>query len=269
MFVPALVASDLDGTLLRSDHSVSERTLRTLGRLRERGIPFVAITGRPRRWLQPVIDQTGPIGPIVCGNGAVVMDERNEHVLAEFLIPPDVLDQVTKSLRTAIPELVFAAERGDRMLYEPGYPLRGDLALAGEAQQPIERIVAEGASKLLVRVRGSDGGDPEALYGEIGRLAGESCTVTHSGFAGLVEITALGVDKSTGLAWIADHYGVDPQRIVAFGDMPNDAAMLRWAGRGVVVASAHPEAVAAADAVTMGNDADGVAIYLDELLDNL
>jgi hydroxymethylpyrimidine pyrophosphatase-like HAD family hydrolase len=216
-----------------------------------------------------VIDQTGPIGPIVCGNGAVIMDERNEHVLAEFLIPPDVLDEVTKNLRTAIPELVFAVECGDVMLYEAGYPLRSDLVLAGEAETPIERIVAESASKLLVRVRESDGGDPEVLYGEIGRLAGETCTVTHSGFAGLVEITAAGVDKSTGLAWIAEHYGVDPARVVAFGDMPNDAAMLRWAGRGVAVADAHPEAAAAADAVTRGSDADGVAIYLDELLDNV
>ena len=87
-----------------------------------------------------MIDQTGPIGPIVCGNGAVVMDERNEHVLAEFLIPPDVLGHVTKTLRTAIPELVFAAERGEQMLYEPGYPRRGDPPLAGEAEQPIERM---------------------------------------------------------------------------------------------------------------------------------
>ncbi len=96
---------------------------------------------------------------------------------------------------------------------------------------------------------------------------GDAVTTTHSGFPGLIEITAAGVTKATGLAWAAEHHGVDPGRVLAFGDMPNDAPMLRWAARGVVVAGAHPEAFGAADTVTLGNDADGVAVYVEELLD--
>src|SRR4051812_47329710 len=99
MFVPALVATDLDGTLLDSEHNVSERTLAALKRLDELGIPLVLITGRPRRWLRPVLEQTGPAGPIVCGNGSLVVDEANEHVLAEWPIAPDVLSAVTAELR--------------------------------------------------------------------------------------------------------------------------------------------------------------------------
>jgi Cof subfamily protein (haloacid dehalogenase superfamily) len=266
MFVPELVASDLDGTLLRSDNQVSPRTLTALARLRAAGIPFAAVTGRPRRWLTPVLEQTGPIGPVVCGNGALVVDAENERVLAEWPIPAEVLAEVTAALRTAIPELVFAVERGPQMLHEPDYPVRWDLAMADEVVVTDE-LTTGNASKLLVRVVGE--GDPEALYREIGRIAGDAVTVTHSGFAGLVEIAAAGVTKATGLAWIAEHYGVDPAKVVAFGDMPNDAPMLRWAGRGVVVADAHPEAAAAADAVTKGNDADGVAVYLDALLDTM
>jgi hydroxymethylpyrimidine pyrophosphatase-like HAD family hydrolase len=139
--------------------------------------------------------------------------------------------------------------------------------MAEEVSVAGDELTAGDASKLLVRIVGE--GDPEALYNEVERLAADAVTVTHSGFAGLVEVAAAGVTKASGLAWIAEHYGVDPAKIVAFGDMPNDASMLRWAGRGVVVAGAHPAAAAAADAVTVGNDADGVAVYLDALLDEV
>src|SRR4051794_3485751 len=91
MFVPGLVASDLDGTLLDSEHRVSARTLAALAALRRRGVPLVLVTGRPRRWLTPVLEQTGPVGPVVCANGSLVVDERNEHVLAEWPIPANVL----------------------------------------------------------------------------------------------------------------------------------------------------------------------------------
>jgi Cof subfamily protein (haloacid dehalogenase superfamily) len=267
MFAPELVASDLDGTLLTSDHQVSPRSLRAIARLRAAGIPFVAVTGRPRRWLPPVLAQTGPIGPVVCGNGALVVDAENETVLAEWLIPAAVLAGVTEALRAAIPGLVFAVERGPRMLHEPEYPVRWDLAMTEEVAVATTEITAGDASKLLVRAPGED--DPEALYHEVARIVGDAVTVTHAGFAGLVEIAAAGVTKATGLAWIAEHYGVGPAKVVAFGDMPNDAPMLRWAGRGVVVADAHPEAAAAADAVTRGNDADGVAVYLEALLNEM
>jgi hydroxymethylpyrimidine pyrophosphatase-like HAD family hydrolase len=92
-------------------------------------------------------------------------------------------------------------------------------------------------------------------------------TPTHSGFSGLIEVSAAGVTKATGLEWVARQYGVTPPEILAFGDMPNDIPMLTWAGRGIVVAGAHPEAAAVAHTVTTGNDADGVATYLDALLD--
>jgi Cof subfamily protein (haloacid dehalogenase superfamily) len=265
MFVPRLVASDLDGTLLRSDHSVSPRTLAMLDRLRAEGIPFVMVTGRPRRWLTPVLEQTGPRGPVVCANGALVVDPDNERVLAEWAIPAAVLASVVERVRAAVPALAFAVERGPLMLHEEQYPVRWDLALEEERTSELADIVAGPASKLLIR--SIDDADPHDVYAQVTATLGGDVTPTHSGFPGLIEVAAAGVTKATGLAWVAEYLSIDPARVVAFGDMPNDATMLRWAGRGVVVADAHPDAFAAADTVTLGNDADGVAAYVEELLD--
>jgi Cof subfamily protein (haloacid dehalogenase superfamily) len=264
VFLPGLVASDLDGTLLGPDHRISDRTLGTLARLRAAEIPFAVVTGRPIRWLPPVLEQTGPIGPVVCANGAMVVDANAEKLLTQWTIPADVLAECTARVRADRPELAFAVERGPRMLREAHYPVRAELTMEQEAVASYAEIVAEPAAKLLIRVLG---GDLDELYREISAALDGIATATHSGFQGLIEVTAAGVSKASGLAWIADHYGVEPGRVVAFGDMPNDSAMLRWAGRGVVVANGHPEAFAAADTVTLGNDADGVAVYLDELLD--
>jgi hydroxymethylpyrimidine pyrophosphatase-like HAD family hydrolase len=90
--------------------------------------------------------------------------------------------------------------------------------------------------------------------------------VTQAGL-GFVEILPPGVNKATGLAMVTANLGVDPAEVLVFGDMPNDVPMFEWAGWGrVAVANAHPSVLAVADEVTLGNDEDGVAVYLDQLL---
>jgi len=264
-FTPSLVASDLDGTLLRSDHTVGPRTLAMLDRLKAEGIPFVMVTGRPRRWLPPVLEQTGPRGPVVCANGALVVDPVTLSTLIEWTIPAAVLASTTARLRDGVPGLAFAVERSPLMLHERHYPIRWDLGMPDEVSADLVEIVSEPATKLLVRILD---GDPNERYEQVTSLVGDDVTATNSGFSGLVEISAGGVSKVTGLKWAAAHHGADPDSVVAFGDMPNDATMLRWARRGVVMAGAHPHAFDAADAVTVGNDAEGVAAYVEELLDS-
>src|SRR5262249_28579317 len=94
----------------------------------------------------------------------------------------------------------------------------------------------------------------------------DGVTVTQAGL-GYIEICPPGVTKATGLAVIADSLGVDPAEVLVFGDMPNDLPMFGWAGWSrVAVANAHPEVRAMADEITLSNDEDGVAVYLDRLL---
>jgi Cof subfamily protein (haloacid dehalogenase superfamily) len=264
VFVPKLVATDLDGTLLRSDRTVSDRSLETFARLERHGIVLVFVTGRPWRWMEPVLARTGRQGVVVCANGAVVVDGTSGDVLNRWSISPETLGRVTMDVRKAFPDVVFAVESGLRMRHEAEYPVRPDLGRTDQHLVDYAELISMPAEKLLVRAPEAD---PLEFWTTCAGLFDGLVTPTHSGFRGLIEVSAAGVTKATGLAWVAQRCGVDREDVLAFGDMPNDIPMLTWAGRGVVVADAHPECAAIAHTVTTGNDADGVAAYLDTLLD--
>jgi hypothetical protein len=126
---------------------------------------------------------------------------------------------------------------------------------------PVEELVAEGIVKLLAR---HEGMNADELLATAHRSVAGRGTLTHSSSDGLLEISAVGVSKATGLAELAQERGIGPADVVAFGDMPNDLPMLAWAGRGLAVANAHPEVLSAADEVIGSNDDDGVAAYLEQ-----
>jgi hydroxymethylpyrimidine pyrophosphatase-like HAD family hydrolase len=94
-------------------------------------------------------------------------------------------------------------------------------------------------------------------------LFGDVVDITYSSNVGMVEISARGVTKGTGLAELCERLDIEARDVVAFGDMPNDVPMLRWAGHGVAMANAHADVLAVADEVTASNSADGVAQVLE------
>ncbi|GAB2909444.1 Cof-type HAD-IIB family hydrolase [Rhodococcus aerolatus] len=254
---PRLVATDLDGTLLRSDGTISARTRAVLDAVVAAGVPLVLVTGRAPRSLGPVVAATGHRAVAVCANGAVRWDPAAERALHQQLLPAAVARAVTDDLRAALPGLVFAVERPDRGFgHEPGYtPSRP----WPHPPRPVGELVADGAVTVL-------GHHPtlppdELLARALPVVAGRAA-VTASSSRSFVELNAPGVDKATGLASLAAELGVPAADVVAFGDMPNDLPMLRWAGRAVAVAGAHRDVLAVADEVAAGHDEDGVAEVL-------
>ena len=263
---PRLVATDLDGTLVRSDGSVSDRTRAALATVEQAGAVLVLVTGRPPRWMAPVVAETGHRGLAVCANGALVYDLHTERVVRSHLIDADAAGQIVAALRRDLPGVAFAVEQGPVEGVPGGfgreevYRPRWDVAEVQVA--PIEELVAEGAVKLLARHE--DMGPDELLAAARQSLAGLA-EPTHSAYDGLLEISASGISKASGLASLAEEHGVDAAEVVAFGDMPNDLPMLTWAGHAVAVENAHPEVKAVADEVTATNDDDGVARVLERL----
>lgn len=257
---PRLVASDLDGTLVRSDGTVSPRTREILARVEESGALFVMVTGRPPRWMAQVADQTGHRGLAVCANGALVYDLHTETVVRKNMIEAESAGQVVAALRRELPGISFAVERGaGGFAREEAYVARFDNE-APVLVAPVEELLGTGVVKLLAR-HGAMGSDELLLRAR--DFVGELAECTHSSLDGLLEISATGVSKATGLAALAQEWGVDADRVVAFGDMPNDLPLLTWAGHSVGMANAHPDVLAAVDEVTASNDDDGVAQVLD------
>ena len=111
MDTPRLVASDLDGTLVRRDGSVAPRTVEVLARVEEAGVPFVMVTGRPPRWMTEVRRQTGHRGIAVCANGALVYDLHTERVVESFLLEEAAASGVAAALRAALSDITFVVDR--------------------------------------------------------------------------------------------------------------------------------------------------------------
>src|SRR3954463_3197291 len=116
-----MIASDIDGTLLRDDQSMSDRTGAALAAAEEAGLLVVLCTGRPPRWMKPIAEATGHHGLAVCANGALVYDLHTETVVEEFPIDVDVARQLAVALRDAFPELQFAVERAEGMAHDASY----------------------------------------------------------------------------------------------------------------------------------------------------
>jgi Cof subfamily protein (haloacid dehalogenase superfamily) len=258
--IPGLVATDLDGTIVRSDGTVSARSRAAIAAVEAAGVPFVMVTGRPTRWMRDIADRTGHRGVAVCANGAIAYDLHTETVIRSALLSAAAAREVVVALRAAVPGIAFAVERLDLgFAHEPTYVPRWDSS-DHRTQAPVEDLLSEDVVKLLAR---HEGLGPDELLAAARAAVTTGATLTHSSSDGLLEISAAGVSKASGLAAYAMQAGVSPQHAVAFGDMPNDLPMLLWAGHGVAVANAHPEVLAVADEVTASNNDDGVAQVLE------
>jgi Cof subfamily protein (haloacid dehalogenase superfamily) len=259
---PRLIATDMDGTLLRWDETVSEATVAELARWTADGVPVVLATGRPPRWMRE-IRRVVPAGTAVCCNGAVLLDLERFEIIEEIALQPDALHSITHELRRAHADMWFAVEYGFEFRHEPHYRPRWDVDVPGVAPATLEEMVQAPAAKLLVRSETMPRDDFVAL---VTAVVGDLGTVTNSSSDALAEISAPGVTKATGLAEVAASHGVDPADVVYFGDMPNDIAAFEWVreagGRAVAMAHAHPDALAAATDVTLTNEEDGIVAFL-------
>jgi hypothetical protein len=262
---PRLIASDMDGTLLHWDDTVSEQTVAELERWRADGVPFVLATGRPPRWMRGIREVLG-WGTAVCCNGAVLLDLERFEIVDEDLLAPDILRSVTDELRKRQPETWFAVEYGLEFRHEPVYRPRWDVDAPGVEVATLEEMVQAPVAKLLAR---HERLDRDEFVAVVEAVVGDRATVTHSSSDALAEISAPGVTKASGLAKVAARHGVGPEDVVVFGDMPNDIAAFEWVrdggGRAVAMAHAHPDLLAVATDVTGTNDDDGVAAFLAAL----
>jgi len=259
---PTLIATDLDGTLLRSDGTVDARTRRAIAAVEAAGAALVLCTARPTRWMRPLAQATGHRGVAICANGGIVWDLHTESVIESYPLEPHVARDVVELVQTVVPGGAWAVERTSGFAREPAYysrwPMPEDTIVAA-----VNALIEDPAVKLMLR---HDDLQADVLVQRARAVAGHLAEFTHSNSAdGLLEISAAGVSKAAALERFCEERGIGSEDVIAFGDMPNDIPMLRWAGHSVAVRNAHPEVLAAADEVTESNDDAGVAHVLERL----
>lgn len=253
--LPRLVATDLDGTLVHTDGSVTQRSREVLAELDRRGVPVVFVTGRPLRWAVDVFEHVGRHGVAIVANGALVWNVPEERV--QLLRPLDrgLGVWVSEVVREAVPGTHFAVETVRGIDLEPGFQERYPVP-SGSVRAPIEALFEEPVVKLLARHEelGSQEFWAAAEAAVDGRVE-----VTWSSEGSLLEISAPGVTKASTLALLCADLGVASTDVVAFGDMPNDIPLLAWAGTSYAMANAHESVRVVADRIAPANDDDGVA----------
>lgn len=265
--LPALIATDVDGTLLDEHENVTARTRAAVHAAVDAGVQFVLATGRPPRWVPPIVEALGLAPMSVCANGAVIYDAATDRIVSVRTLSPESLGALAEIALRIIPRAGLAVERVGRSAHDtatpqfvssPGYEhawLNPD-----NTEVSAEDLLSASAVKLLIRKAGARSADMAAA---LAAHVGSHGDLTYSTNNGLIEVLPRGVSKATGVDEIARPLGIRAEDVVAFGDMPNDVPMLRWAGLGVAMGNAHPEAIAAADEVTAPNTDDGLARVLE------
>jgi len=262
-----LVASDIDGTILGHDGKISDRTIRAFHACRDAGVELVFVTGRPPRWLHPLEEQLGHTGRVICSNGAVVWDLEADRLVSARTLAIDTVMEARRIIKALRPAALFAAETLAGFHLEPGFIENESSELLAEfTPAPLRDTLTDkdAVVKFLAIVRE---GTPDDFLAEVAPAVGHLAATTHSspGVA-MLELSLPGVNKAVTLAEYAAALGIDAADVVAFGDMPNDIEMLRWAGHGYAMASGHPEAIRAAGQQAPHFDDDGVAQVLEARL---
>ncbi|MFH8881372.1 HAD family hydrolase [Streptomyces californicus] len=259
----ALVATDLDGTLLRPDDTVSARSRTALGRAAAAGARHLIVTGRPVPGIRALLADLAYTGLVVCGQGAQLYDADAGRLLRSVTLDREAADTALGKIEAEV-GAVFAAVDQDGAdgvtLIETGYRMPNP-TLPAQRVDSRDALWAKPVIKVLVRH--PELGD-DALAAVARGAVGDLAAVTMAG-PGTVELAPYGVDKGTGLTAAGELLGVGAERTVAFGDMPNDLPMFAGSGHRVAMGNAHPELRAAADEVTLTNAEDGVAVVLERL----
>ena len=267
-----LGAFDLDGTLLRRDLEITDRTLAAMEGLRRRGMRLVVATGRR---YESAVEQAERLGfgeddPVVCYGGSMVRRMNGETLLHRTLpreLGLEVLEWAAERglhARVLVDGRVItspdspAALRFMRRSEEPGVVVVGSPAewLAEAEEEPTKLVIVD---------------HPDSVPGwlEVAQDAFRGRLFVTRSLPHYVEVGSLEGTKSTALKFLCGRWGIDPERLLAFGDADNDVDMLRFAGRGVAVGPLTDAVREAADEVVPNVDEDGVALYVEKLLGGL
>jgi Cof subfamily protein (haloacid dehalogenase superfamily) len=257
-----LIAVDLDGTLLGRGGQVSARTAQSLLTAKSAGHSLVAVTGRSWRTCVDRLKPATAIDYVVCSNGAYAYDIKDERILWSHPIDPVVCLEAMRKIRIEFPNVGFGWESATGFSYEKAFLKQSDDPSTLEHGGSGGVLGQSDLYKVLIRVPCLSGAE---FQQNVTELVGDVLEASTSG-APFLDATALHVNKASGLEAATLHFDVQSSEVVAFGDNLNDIPMLTWAGTAIAMSNAHPEVLQIADAITVSNMRDGVAVYLDKFV---
>lgn len=248
-----VLALDLDDTLLRSDGTISARTREALACWRSAGNAIVIATGRPTRSIAAVLPDELHTVPWITYNGAYIY--LDGECIYQNLIPPAATHTIIELVNELVPECALGLEIDNTL-----YLNRAINRTAPYCVVDLPTVAHQPAAKILFFHQ-----EFAALESLISQLPRETRAMLSDKY-NLVQILSATADKTHALRFLIDRLGLEMAQVVAIGDDINDVEMVRDSGLGIAVANAIPAVKAVAKRETLSNDEDGVALVIEELL---
>lgn len=262
-----VLAIDIDGTLARTDGSISHHIIQFLIRLQRHGIILCLASGRPTSGIMPIarllcMHQYG--GYIISFNGAMLYDCKNQKQIYSTTLPSEAIPVVVECGRRSSHAMLTYAS--DAILTEKpsdpyvqishqrnALPVRKVNDFENDIDVPISKCIITGEPSLM-----------PALQREVSaRLYGIADAYLSEAY--FLEVVRKGVDKAEALSHLLEFLHLSHEVLVAAGDGHNDIGMIRLAGIGIAMSNAHPDVRGVADIVAPHVDDDGLLQVLQKL----
>lgn len=263
----ALIVTDFDGTLARSDGTVSEETKAVITRYVADGGHFAVSTGRMPAGILPRVKELGLVGVVCCGQGSVIVDIQSERILLEGRIPNDVAVTVCEAMQARglhihVYDLweYYSNMDDDYLAYYEGV-VKTKAVLVTD--KPMSEFVKESGMRPFKILAMVDPQENERIRLDLEKENFVGCEVTRSSSL-LVEVGNAAFSKGTSVDFLAERYGVDMQKTIAVGDQINDLSMIKRAALGFAVKNADETLKACAITLDKTNDEDAVAAIIQE-----
>ena len=247
-----LILTDLDHTLLRQDGSISDETLSVIKECRSRGILFAIATARYWIGAEKYIDLLKPDFEITT-DGTLI--HSNNECLFSCEFTKKETNRIVRSLLEAVPESEITVAHGKTVYWNSQHIAESEKLHKAVFNDYSTELTVR-ANKIVAELR------EDTLAKKISKEIG--CRLQCYRGEKWYSFLPSGSGKTAAIKALSKITGIDIKDIAAFGDDSNDVEMLKFCGRGVAVANAVPEALDAADEITLSNDEDGVAHWLKE-----
>jgi Cof subfamily protein (haloacid dehalogenase superfamily) len=258
-----LLLSDVDGTLVRSDKSLSPRTIEAVQRLHAESIHFAVTSGRPPRGMEMLTEPLSLVTPLAAFNGGLLVEPTME-VLEEHTIPDGVVVYALELL-SSFGLSIWVYRGADWLVLDPDGP-----HVAREAHTVrFEPTVVDAFEELthVAKIVGvSDDYETVTTAAQTTRdKLGEHVAASRSQ-PYYLDVTHPEANKGSVALFLAARYGLETEEIATIGDMPNDVLMFAHSGLSIAMGNASDEVQKAARRVTSSNDDDGFAYAVDEFI---
>lgn len=272
-----LICIDMDGTLLNSNHEISERNKKALRQAKELGVNIAITTGRlfgSARYYSNLIGIENT--PVIASNGAYIKTNYEDIPILENFIPKEIAIEIYKIIKKH--NLKINLNSWDTLMREDEVPDDHAYAIMNKHLPDDKKVKFIINSDFISAIEGFDGkilkgiviekeklDNLWAAKNELKEIFGDKLHVVSSGTDN-IEIMIGTTSKGNAVAHLADILNINAEEVMCIGDSENDISMLNFAGIGVAMGNGLQMVKDLADFVTDTNDNDGVAKAVEKFV---